>query len=207
MSGLTRFLGDSPLRVLLKLIVVSFLVGIVMSAFGWSPFDVLYGIRDFFLDIWNMGFRGDRPLPRLFPARRGHRHPGLHRCCGCSATAAEPQANSAATSNRMAWRAASAATSRRIAAADHPAERDAALAEMADHRPVALRAGRRRSAPAGRAGRRHADRRRHCRRRCRAAERAVTARQDARAGARDRRRRRSRRAGRCRGPRRSCAPG
>jgi hypothetical protein len=57
MSGLTRFLGDSPVRVLLKLIVVSFLVGIVMAAFGWSPFDVLYGIRDFFVDLWRMGFR------------------------------------------------------------------------------------------------------------------------------------------------------
>ncbi len=57
MSGLTRFLGDSPLRVPLKLIVVSFLVGIVMSAFGWSPFDVLYGVRDFFVDLWRMGFR------------------------------------------------------------------------------------------------------------------------------------------------------
>lgn len=57
MSGLTRFLGDSPVRVLLKLIVISFLVGIVMSAFGWSPFDVLYGVRDFFVDLWRMGFR------------------------------------------------------------------------------------------------------------------------------------------------------
>ncbi|QPC88609.1 hypothetical protein GA830_08350 [Mesorhizobium sp. NBSH29] len=56
MSGMARFLGDSPLRVLLKLIVVSFLVGIVMSAFGWSPFDVLYQIRDFFVDLWRMGF-------------------------------------------------------------------------------------------------------------------------------------------------------
>ncbi|MBD0413238.1 DUF6460 domain-containing protein [Oryzicola mucosus] len=54
---MTRFLGDSPLRVLIKLIVISFLVGIVMNAFGWSPYDVIYGIRDFFLDIWNMGFR------------------------------------------------------------------------------------------------------------------------------------------------------
>lgn len=56
LSGLTRFLGDSPLRVFLKLLVVSFLVGIVMSAFGWSPFDILAGIRDFFLRMWNMGF-------------------------------------------------------------------------------------------------------------------------------------------------------
>ena len=66
MSGLARFLGDTPLRVLIKLLVISFLVGIVMSAFGWSPFDVLYGIRDFFLDIWHMGFRAiDRFLGYL----------------------------------------------------------------------------------------------------------------------------------------------
>jgi hypothetical protein len=56
MSALTRFLGDNPLRVILKLVVISFLVGIVMSAFGWSPFDILDGIRDFFLDIWRMGW-------------------------------------------------------------------------------------------------------------------------------------------------------
>ena len=75
---MARFLGDSPLRVFLKLVVISFLVGIVMSAFGWSPFDVLYGIRDFFVDIWNMGFSRARPLLRLFPARRGDRRSGLH---------------------------------------------------------------------------------------------------------------------------------
>ena len=56
MQALTRFLGDSPLRVLLKLIVVSFLVGLVMSAFGWTPWDVLDGIRLFFARIWTMGF-------------------------------------------------------------------------------------------------------------------------------------------------------
>ncbi|TPK36291.1 MULTISPECIES: DUF6460 domain-containing protein [unclassified Mesorhizobium] len=56
MSALTRFLGDTPLRVLLKLLVVSFLVGLVMTAFGWSPMDVLYGIRKFVLDLWNLGF-------------------------------------------------------------------------------------------------------------------------------------------------------
>ena len=56
MSAVARFLGDSPLRVVLKLIVISFLVGIVMSAFGWSPLDIVDGIRKFFLDIWHMGF-------------------------------------------------------------------------------------------------------------------------------------------------------
>ena len=57
MSGLTRFLGDSPLRILLKLIVISFIVGLVMSAFGWSPMDVVFAVREFFLDIWHTGFR------------------------------------------------------------------------------------------------------------------------------------------------------
>jgi len=56
LSALTRFLGDTPLRILLKLIVVSFIVGLVMSAFGWSPMDVIYGVRNFFLDIWHLGF-------------------------------------------------------------------------------------------------------------------------------------------------------
>jgi hypothetical protein len=56
-GGLTRFLGDTPLRVFIKLVIVSFLVGIVMSAFGWSPYDVLYAIHDFVLHLWNMGFR------------------------------------------------------------------------------------------------------------------------------------------------------
>ncbi len=66
MSALNRFLGDSPLRVILKLVVVSFLVGVVMSAFGWSPLDILYGIRAFFLDIWNLGFHAfDRFLGYL----------------------------------------------------------------------------------------------------------------------------------------------
>jgi hypothetical protein len=57
LSALTRFLGDSPLRILIKLIVISFIVGLVMNTFGWSPWDVVYGVRDFFLDLWHLGFR------------------------------------------------------------------------------------------------------------------------------------------------------
>lgn len=57
MSELTRFLGDTPLRIFLKLVVISFLVGIVMSYFGWSPYDVVYQVRDFVVHIWNLGFK------------------------------------------------------------------------------------------------------------------------------------------------------
>lgn len=53
---MNRFLGDSPVRVLLKLLVASFIVGMVMHAFGWSPLDIFYGIRDFFEHLWYMGF-------------------------------------------------------------------------------------------------------------------------------------------------------
>ncbi len=56
MSTLTRFLGDSPLRVIVKLAVVSLIVGFVMSAFHWTPWDVLYTLRDTALHIWDMGF-------------------------------------------------------------------------------------------------------------------------------------------------------
>lgn len=56
MSAVNRFLGDTPLRVVLKLIVVSFLVGIVMSFFGWSAWNIFYEIQDFLAGIWAMGF-------------------------------------------------------------------------------------------------------------------------------------------------------
>ena len=56
MSGLTNFLGDTPLRVLIKLIVISFLVGLVMSAFGWTPLDLVDRAYDVLLRIWESGF-------------------------------------------------------------------------------------------------------------------------------------------------------
>jgi hypothetical protein len=55
-SGIAKFLGDSPLRVAIKLLVISFLVGVVMSTFGWSPYDVVGWVRDTVMRAWNMGF-------------------------------------------------------------------------------------------------------------------------------------------------------
>ena len=37
MSGLTRFLGDTPLRVFIRLLVLSFIVGLVLSALNIRP--------------------------------------------------------------------------------------------------------------------------------------------------------------------------
>lgn len=52
-----RFLGDTVGRTIIKLLVISVLVGMVMSVFHIAPFDVLYGIRDFFVRLWESGFQ------------------------------------------------------------------------------------------------------------------------------------------------------
>ncbi|MBX4955003.1 DUF6460 domain-containing protein [Rhizobium lentis] len=51
-----RFLGDSLGRTLIKLIVVSLIVGFVMTVFGLTPWNIIYGFRDFVLDLWHRGF-------------------------------------------------------------------------------------------------------------------------------------------------------
>lgn len=51
-----QILGDSPLRVLVKLVVVSILVGFVMTVFGWYPTDIYFAVRNFLLDLWYTGF-------------------------------------------------------------------------------------------------------------------------------------------------------
>jgi len=55
-TAFERFLGDSPLRVVIKLVILSLLVGVVMSAFGWTVWDIYFGLHDFVLRIWDMGF-------------------------------------------------------------------------------------------------------------------------------------------------------
>lgn len=53
---MTTFLGDSLGRTIIKLLVISFVVGILMSALNFTPYDVWYGIRDFFISLYNLGF-------------------------------------------------------------------------------------------------------------------------------------------------------
>ncbi|WVT73701.1 DUF6460 domain-containing protein [Sinorhizobium chiapasense] len=55
-DGMNRILGDTPLRVLVKLVVVSILVGFVMTVFGWYPTDIYFAVRNFLLDLWYTGF-------------------------------------------------------------------------------------------------------------------------------------------------------
>jgi pilus assembly protein TadC len=51
-----KFLGDSLGRTLIKLLVVSLIVGFIMAIFGWAPLDFVYGVRNFVLEVWHRGF-------------------------------------------------------------------------------------------------------------------------------------------------------
>ncbi|MEM8813112.1 MAG: DUF6460 domain-containing protein [Pseudomonadota bacterium] len=55
-GGLTRFFGGSPLAVLFRLIVISFVVGVVLAAFNVRPYEVIYWIESTIYTIYNMGF-------------------------------------------------------------------------------------------------------------------------------------------------------
>lgn len=55
-DSVNRFLGDTPGRTIVKLIVVSLIVGFVMAVFGLDPIDLLQGIKYFILDLWHTGF-------------------------------------------------------------------------------------------------------------------------------------------------------
>jgi len=55
-DGVNRLLGDTPGRVIVKLLVVSIIVGFVMTVFGLTPYGVIYAVRDFVLDLWHSGF-------------------------------------------------------------------------------------------------------------------------------------------------------
>jgi hypothetical protein len=62
----TRIFGGSPLAVLVRLILVSVLVGVILSAFGLDPFDIIHSIERLIRNIWNMGFDAIRWLWRYF---------------------------------------------------------------------------------------------------------------------------------------------
>ena len=61
-----RILGGSPLAVLVRLILVSILVGVILSALGLDPFDIVRSIQRLFHTLWNMGFDIVRYVWRYF---------------------------------------------------------------------------------------------------------------------------------------------
>jgi len=60
----TKVFGGSPLAVLLRLILVSILVGVVLAALGLDPYDIVRSVERLIRSIWNMGFDAFRWLWR-----------------------------------------------------------------------------------------------------------------------------------------------
>jgi hypothetical protein len=62
----TRVFGGSPLAVLGRLVLLSILIGVVLSALGLDPFDIVHSIERLLRSIWNLGFDAFRWLWRYF---------------------------------------------------------------------------------------------------------------------------------------------
>ncbi len=65
-DNLTRFLGGTPLAVAGRLVLLSILIGFVLSAFGLNPFNIVESIRHLLQSIWNLGFDALHWLWRYF---------------------------------------------------------------------------------------------------------------------------------------------
>jgi len=61
-----RFLGGPPLAVALRLVLLCVLVGIVLSALGFDPGNIVESMRRMVEAVWNMGFDAVRWLWRYF---------------------------------------------------------------------------------------------------------------------------------------------
>jgi len=51
-----RFFGGNPALVLLRLVILSLILGVVLAALGFSPYDIIQNIRDLAARIYDMGF-------------------------------------------------------------------------------------------------------------------------------------------------------
>jgi uncharacterized oligopeptide transporter (OPT) family protein len=65
-DGLSRFLGGSPLAVLGRLVLLSILVGIVLAAIGFDPWNIVTSIRRLFQWVYDLGFDAVNGLWRYF---------------------------------------------------------------------------------------------------------------------------------------------
>jgi hypothetical protein len=63
-DSMTRIFGGSPLAVFARLVLVSILVGVVLSALGLDPFDIVHSIERLIRSIWDLGFDAIRWLWR-----------------------------------------------------------------------------------------------------------------------------------------------
>jgi hypothetical protein len=62
----SRFLGGPPAMVLVRLILLSILVGVILSALGFDPWNIIPSLQRLVLGVWNMGFDAVRWVWQYF---------------------------------------------------------------------------------------------------------------------------------------------
>src|ERR1700716_2802062 len=68
-DGFYRFLGGSPLAVAFRLILLSILVGVVLAAIGFDPWNIVNSIRLLFQRLWDLGFDAINWVVPFLPPR------------------------------------------------------------------------------------------------------------------------------------------
>ena len=61
-DGPNTFLGGSPMGVLVRLAVLSLVVGVILSALGITPDNIIWRIRDLLQRIYDLGFGAFKTL-------------------------------------------------------------------------------------------------------------------------------------------------
>lgn len=60
----SRFIGGPPLSVIFRLILLSFLIGVILQVLGLDPWNIFDSLRRLVLHVWDMGFDALRWLWR-----------------------------------------------------------------------------------------------------------------------------------------------
>jgi Family of unknown function (DUF6460) len=61
-----RFFGGKPALVLIRLAILSLIVGVLLAALGFSPFDIIESVRQLIARIYDMGFAAVEKATRYF---------------------------------------------------------------------------------------------------------------------------------------------
>jgi hypothetical protein len=65
-NAVSRFLGGPPLSVAVRLVLLSVLVGVILSVVGFDPWNIVQSVQDLVRWIWDMGFDAVRWVWRYF---------------------------------------------------------------------------------------------------------------------------------------------
>jgi len=65
-NELTRFFGGSPLWVLVRLVVLSVVVGVILAALGLDPMNIFQSLEHLVRSLFSFGFEAIERLWRYF---------------------------------------------------------------------------------------------------------------------------------------------